>query len=269
VPGRAGWRRHAFAKTKPLPSYLVALAVGPFDIVDGGTAGKNRTPLRYLTPKGRGSETRHAREATPKILEALEDYFGMPYPFEKLDSVALPGNYSFGAMENVGLVTYGVSLILATPAQDTPRFRRTYAGIAAHEIAHMWFGNFVTLAWWDDIWLNESFASWIGGKTVFRLNPEWDTGASRANNRGLAIATDRLASSRSVRNPINSKEDLEGAFNAITYQKGSAVLEMFEAWLGRNEFRAGVRDYLQRRAWGSATSTESGSAPDPFADPLA
>src|SRR5260221_1961993 len=159
-------------------------------------------------------------------------------------------------MENVGIITYGVSRLLATPVQETAPFRRRYVGIAAHEIAHMWFGDFVTLAWWDDIWLNESFASWIGAKTVFRFDPAWDTGESRARNRGLAIATERLASARRVRNPVNSKEDLEGSFDSITYQKGSAVLEMFEQWIGRSEFRAGVREYLKAHAHGSATSAD-------------
>jgi len=270
VPGRAGWRRHVFAKTKPLPTYLVALAIGPFDVVDGGTAGKNATPIRFLAPKGRGNEARFAKEATPRILEMLEDYFGSPYPFEKLDSVALPGNYAFGAMENVGLITYGVNLILATPANETARFRRNHVSLAAHEIAHMWFGNYVTPAWWDDIWLNESFATWLGEKTLFQFDPSWDTGSSRARDRGLAIATDRLASARRVRNPVNDEKDLEGVFDSITYQKGGAVLEMFEAWLGKREFRSGVREYLRQHAWGSATSSDffravaaaSGKGPD-------
>jgi aminopeptidase N len=273
VPGRAGWRRHAFARTKPLPSYLVALAVGPFDVVDGGAAGMNKTPLRYLGPKGRGADLRYAKEVTPRILELLEDYFGMPYPFEKLDSVTLPGNYSFGAMENVGLITYAQRLLLATPAQETERFKRGYVSVGAHEIAHMWFGDLVTLAWWDDVWLNEAFATWIATKTMYRFNPQWDTGESRARNRGSAIATDRLASARRVHNPVNNKEDLEGAFDSISYQKGAAVLEMFEAWLGPSEFRAGVREYLKRHAEGSATSDDffaaiaaaSGRGPDTLA----
>jgi alanyl aminopeptidase len=256
APGHTGWTRHAFAPTKPLPSYLVAFAVGPFDVVDGGTAGAKNTPLRYLVPKGHAAEARHAREATPRILELLEEYFGEPYPFEKLDLVAVPGAYNLGAMENVGLVTYGVSLLIASPLQETPQFHRTFAGFTTHELAHMWFGNYVTLAWWDDIWLNESFASWIGAKTAYRMNPAWDTGAARARNRSFAITTDRLASTRPVHNSVESKEDLEGSFSSITYQKGSAVLEMFEAWIGRNEFRAGVRDYLKQHAYGSATSSD-------------
>ena len=256
VPGRAGWRRHAFARTKPLPSYLVALAVGPFEVVDGGTAGMNKTPLRYLAPKGRAADVRYAKEVTPRILELLEEYFGMPYPYEKLDHVTMPGNYQFGAMENVGLITYSQRLILATPAQETERYRRAWVSVSAHEMAHMWFGDLVTLAWWDDVWLNEAFATWMARKVMFRFNPQWDTGEERAGSRGFAIGTDRLASARRVHNPVNSKEDLEGAFDAISYQKGAAVLEMFEAWIGRSEFRTGVREYLKQHANGSATSAD-------------
>ena len=253
---RPGWRRHEFARTKPLPSYLVALAVGPFDVVDGGTAGINRIPLRYFAPKGRGAETRYARESTPRLLELLEAYFGMPYPYEKLDAVSIPQSVNFGAMENVGMITYGTFLLLATPREETFRFKRRYAAVAAHEIAHMWFGNLVTLAWWDDVWLNEAFASWIGQKILYRFKPEWDTGDWRARSRGAAIAIDRLASARRVHNPVLAKGDVDSGFDSITYDKGSAVLEMFEAWLGKENFRKGVRDYLKGHAFGSATSRD-------------
>ena len=253
---RPGWRRHEFARTKPLPSYLVALAVGPFDVVDGGTAGIDKTPLRYFALKGRGAETRYAREATPRLLELLEAYFGTPYPYEKLDAVSIPQSVNFGAMENVGMITYGTYLLLATPREETFRFKRRYAAVAAHEIAHMWFGNLVTLAWWDDVWLNEAFASWIGRKILYRFKPEWDTGEWRARSRGAAIAVDRLASARRVHNPVVAKGDVDSGFDSITYDKGSAVLEMFESWLGKENFQKGVRDYLKTHAFGSATSRD-------------
>ena len=256
IAERPGWRRHEFAATPPLPTYLTALAVGPFDVVDGGTAGVKRTPLRYLTAKGRGAETRYAREATPRLLESLEQYFGTPFPFDKLDSLALPETVTFGAMENVGLVTYGAQLLLAAPLQETPRFRRSYTSVAAHEIAHMWFGNLATMAWWDDIWLNESFATWVGKKTMYKLHPEWDTGGDRARSRSLAIGLDRLDAARPVRNPVASHADLAGLFDSITYDKGGAVLDMFEAWIGEERFRDGVREYLRKHTWGSATSRD-------------
>ena len=254
--GRSGWTRHRFAVTRPLPSYLVAFAVGPYDVVDGGTAGSRKTPLRYLTPKGRGSEARYARESTPALLERLEDYFGTPYPFEKLDAIAIPQLVTFGAMENVGLITYGSQFLLARPHEETERFREVFAGLAAHEMAHMWFGNLVTLAWWDDTWLNEAFASWIATKVAYAYQPKWNNGEYRGQTRSAALAADRLATARRIRNPVGSRNAIDDAFDDITYNKGEEVLSMFEAWLGPGRFRAGVRTFLERHAWGSATSED-------------
>src|SRR5438067_2885231 len=256
APGRAGWTRHEFAQTKPLPSYLVALAIGPFEVVDGGTAGAKRTKLRYFAPKGRGAEARYAKEATPRLLELLEQYFDMPYPFDKLDSVSIPQTVGFGAMENVGMITYGSRVLLAPRREETLAFQRRYVGYAAHELAHMWFGNLVTLAWWDDIWLNEAFASWIGNKTATAFRPEWDNGASLGWARRNALELDRLASARRVRNPVVEKNELFGAFDAITYNKGAAVLSMFEARFTPERFRDGVRRFLKRHASGTATSAD-------------
>ena len=256
VPGRSGWTRHEFGQTKPLPTYLVALAVGPFDVVDGGTAGAKKTKLRYLTMKGRGAEARWAKEVTPRLVELLEDYFGMPYPFDKLDSVAIPQTVGFGAMENVGLITYASFLILAKPHDEIASFRRRYAAIAAHELAHMWFGNLVTLAWWDDIWLNEAFASWMGDKALARLRPEWGRGWSVRYGRARALEMDRLTSARRVRNPVREKNDIPGAFDSITYQKGAAVLAMFENWFSPEAFRQGVSVFMKRHALATATSED-------------
>ncbi|QJR13172.1 Aminopeptidase N [Usitatibacter rugosus] len=256
TPGRPGWKRHAFAATKPLPSYLVALSVGPFDVVEGGTAGRNKTPLRYLAPKGRGAEMRWVKESTPRILEILEDYFGMPYPFEKLDTVTVGQAVNFGAMENVGMITYVESLLLAKPNEETPAFRRRYTAVGAHEIAHMWFGNLVTLAWWDDTWLNESFASWMGDKTVTAFNPEWGSAYPRNVTRNRSLFADRLATARPLHNPVLEKGDIDASFNRLTYDKGAQVLSMFEGWLTPERFRHGVREYMAARAYGSATSQD-------------
>jgi len=256
TPGRQGWTRHEFGITKPLPTYLVALAVGPFDVVDGGTAGAKKTKLRYLALKGRGAETRWAKELTPRLLEILEEYFGVPYPFDKLDTVSIPQSSGFGAMENVGLITYSSSLLLATPREETTQFRRRYAAVAAHELAHMWFGNLVTLAWWDDTWLNEAFASWMGDKVIERYQPEWARGWSVRYGRSYALELDRLPSARRIRNPVLDKNDLSGAFDSITYQKGAAVLSMFESWFSPDTFRQGVRIFLKRHALANATSED-------------
>src|SRR5260221_522111 len=180
----------------------------------------------------------------------------MPYPFEKLDSVSIPQTVGFGAMENPGMVTYAGRLLLATPREETLAFQRRYAAVGAHELAHMWFGDLVTLAWWDDIWLNEAFASWMGDKAAATFRPEWDRGNSVGWLRRSALELDRLASARRVRNPVLEKNDLFGAFDAITYNKGAAVLSMFEARFTPERFRQGVRSFLKRHAWGTATSAD-------------
>jgi alanyl aminopeptidase len=247
-----------FAETRPLPSYLVALAVGPFDVVDVGPAGRNKVPTRLLVPKGRGGDTAWARESTPSILALLEDYFDRPYPYEKLDQVAIPG-VGF-AMEHPGLVTYGMGSMVQRAEEDTISSRRGWAGVCAHELAHQWFGDLVTMAWWDDLWLNEAFASWLGQKTTDRFKPEWGGATSRVASRSSALQQDSLASARRIREPITSKHDIKNAFDGITYSKGQAVLEMTEAWLGEESFRGGVRAYLKRHAWGNASASDFLSA---------
>lgn len=249
-------KRVKFAPTLPLPSYLVAVGVGPFDVVDGGVAGKNRVPVRYITPKGRGNEARYAAEVTPRLVELLEDYFGQPYPYTKLDSMAIPITVNFGAMENPGLITYRSSMMLSQPGREDESFRQRYVSIGSHEIAHQWFGNLVTMAWWNDLWLNESFATWMARKNVKRFNPEWDSHARSSQERHKAMEADRLMSSRKIRQPIEVREDVENAFDSITYDKGGAVLTMFETLLGEDGFRDGVRRYLQRHAFGNATAEQ-------------
>ncbi len=150
-PAAPGFKRVEFLPTPPLPSYLLAFAVGPFDVLDAPPAGA--LPIRFLAPRGRAGEAAYAAGVTARIVERLEAYFDLPYPYGKLDSVALSVPAGFGAMENAGLVTYGAPLLLAAPADVTPRFQRNYVGLAAHELAHQWFGNLVTMRWWDDLWL--------------------------------------------------------------------------------------------------------------------
>ncbi|MEN3293451.1 MAG: hypothetical protein V7642_2704 [Burkholderiales bacterium] len=252
----ADMKRVRFAKTLPLPTYLVALGVGPFDVVDGGVAGRNNTPLRYITPKGRGVEARYAAKITPQLLSHLEDYFGRPYPYSKLDSMVIPVTVTFGAMENAGLITYRSEIMLARPEREDERFQKRYASVGAHEIAHQWFGDLVTMTWWNDLWLNESFATWMARKTVEKFNPAWDAHSYRQWERHRAMEIDRLASTRQIRQPIESRDDLGSAFDGITYDKGGAVLTMFETWLGESGFRDGVRRYLNRHAFGNATAED-------------
>ena len=252
----SGMKRVRFATTAPLPTYLVALGVGPFDVVDGGTAGINKTHLRYIVPRGRADETRYARTATPRLLELLEAYFDRPYPYAKLDSMVIPITVAFGAMENPGLITYRSGLMLSPPDREDERFQQRYAGVAAHEIAHQWFGDLVTMVWWDDLWLNESFATWMARKIVQQFNPEWEASQWREHERQSAFRTDRLSSTRQIRQAVENPDDLGNAFDRITYDKGGAVLTMYESWLGEAAFRDGVRRYLRKHEWDNATAED-------------
>ena len=249
-----GMKAVRFARTRPLPSYLVAFAAGPFEAVDAGTAGAKKVPLRVIVPHGMTEQAKYAAEATPQLLNTLEDYFGIPYPYDKLDSVAVP--LFGGAMENAGLITYGQSIILAKPAEDSLERRRGYASVAAHEMAHMWFGDLVTTAWWNDIWLNEAFATWMSSKTIGRWKPEWHAEVSAAVATQGAMAIDSLLSARQIRQPALSNGDIANAFDGITYQKGAAVIAMFEHWLSEESFRAGVRGYLSEHADGNAAAPD-------------
>jgi len=252
--GTDNLRTFEFAPSKPLPSYLVALAVGPFETVEARAAGRNKTPVRIITPRGKTSHARYAADVTPEILEWLEDYFGVPYPYEKLDSIAIPVGFGFGAMENAGLVTYIQPLLLSEPEKDSIQRQRAYYSTCAHELAHQWFGDLVTPKWWDDIWLNEAFASWMSSKLVESKKPDWNEDLDAVRSRLSVMGQDGLVSARRIRNPIGSYSDIMSAFDRITYNKGEAVIRMFEAWAGENEFREGVRRYLKRYAWGNASS---------------
>jgi alanyl aminopeptidase len=248
-----GGRLVRFERTEPLPTYLVAFGVGPFEYVDAGRAGTNKTPIRIVTPRGKASRARYARETTGQLLEKLEAYFGMPFPYAKLDQLAIPQTVSFGAMENAGLITWSESILLAEPAQETILFRQLQASINAHELAHQWFGDLVTLAWWDDVWLNESFATWMADRTMIAWKPEWGGEVDRAVATSNVMYQDTLVSARKIRQEILTQDDIDDAFDGITYQKGAAVLTMFEAWVGAEKFRAGVRRYLEAHRWGNAT----------------
>ena len=251
--GDDGLKTVRFAETRPLPSYLVAFAVGPWETVDLGGVGLNSTPTRIVVPRGRLADTGFPAAAYPELFMQLEKWFQIPYPFDKLDHIAIPLTVGF-AMENAGMITYGAAGFLAKPGAETPRYRRGAANVGAHEIAHQWFGNLVTTAWWDDIWLNEAFATWIAEKMVDRWRPDYDHGAARIEERAQAVEADALASARQIREPVNSRGDVRNAFDSITYQKGATVIGMFEGWVGEDTFRRGVHNYLEARRDGSATT---------------
>lgn len=247
---------YKFRETKPLPSYLVAFAVGPFDYVPAGTAGRNHVPVRIVTPKGHAKEAKYAAEITATLLTREEEYFGVPYAYDKLDNVSIPVTFGFGAMENAGMVTYGQTILLADPDRDTLPRQREYASTAAHELAHQWVGDLVTTAWWNDIWLNEAFATWMEQKVLAEWKPEWRTSVEDVDSKLRAEDNDSLVSARKIRQEIKTKDDISNAFDDITYNKGAAVIGMFENWMGPEEFRKGVHNYLLQYSFKNATAPE-------------
>ncbi len=252
-PAGRGWTRHAFAPSEPLPTYLVALAVGDFDVVEATippNAVRSR-PLafRAIATRGQGRRLGFTVAETPKILALAETYFGTAYPFAKLDVIASP--IMGGAMENVGLVTFDDTLLLLdddAPIQQV----RAFGVVMAHELAHMWFGNLVTPRWWDDIWLNESFATWIGNQIGLEWRPDLGTRLLELAEALGAMDEDSLAVGRPVRQPITDSANINAAFDALTYQKGGQIIRMFERYLGPGTFQRGVRLHLDRHRFGTA-----------------
>lgn len=248
-----GLAKRTFATTKPLPTYLLAFAVGPYDLVRADDIPPREgirarpVPLRGVAAGGKGGKLGYALANTPGILGALENYFGVEYPYAKLDIIAAP-QFAFGAMENPGAIVYTERLILLN--EDAPLDqRRAYALVHAHELAHQWFGDLVTPEWWSDIWLNEAFATWMGNKAAHSWNPQGEFGRQtlrRALNS--AMRADSLASAREIRQPVTRNQDIWNSFDSITYRKGGAVLSMFESYLGEKAFRAGVRLHMERYA---------------------
>jgi alanyl aminopeptidase len=251
--GSDGTSTVTFAATRPLPSYLVAWTVGPFDVVDAGKVGSQPTPVRILAIKGRGAQAAFTKANAGPILVLLESYFGMPYPYPKLDFVDVPR--FFGAMENAGLITCAEGELLSPPDRPDINFQRGWGGTIPHEMAHQWFGDLVTTSWWNDIWLNEAFATWMDTLVVDEWQPDWHV-RMNMDRRSGAMRQDSLVSARSIRQPIESLDDIENAFDGITYEKGAAVLRMFELWEGADTFRDGVRRYMKAHADGNATTDD-------------
>jgi cytosol alanyl aminopeptidase len=246
-----GWKTVTFARTKPMPSYLIAIAAGALEYTPvPGTS----IPTRVITVKGQSGLTGITVEQTPKVLAAMEKYFDSKYPYEKLDLIAVP-EYWFGAMENPGLITYAENILVIDPKAATPTQRRSNARITAHELAHMWFGDLVTMAWWDDLWLNESFADWLGDKIADQVYPEYGI----AMNELQSVQGIMNVDASPLTNPIRAKDPHpEEAMRSVgvAYNKGKAVISMFERWLGPEEFRKGVIRYLKAHEWGNAKAAD-------------
>ena len=251
--GLGGREVVTFEETPPIPSYLVALVVGPLASSPEARAGPG--PVRTWSVPEKVGLTGFAQEVALSVLPRLEDYFGLPYGFGKLDQVGVP-DFEFGAMENAGLVVYREAALLLDIATAAVAVQKRVAEVITHELAHQWFGNWVTMRWWDDLWLNESFATWMAYKVVDAWRPRWRIWLDFDQGKGAALQLDSLRSTHPIRAEVRSPEDMGEAFDLITYEKGGAVLRMLEAWLGESAFREGIRLYMRRFARANAVADD-------------
>ena len=254
---QAGWKSITFKRTPPLPSYLLALAVGPFEYT---SVPGTKMPTRVITCQGEKHLAGTTAEIAPRLVAGLERWFGIPYPFEKLDLIAVP-EFAYGAMENPGLITFRDDILLLDGANASPAQRRPNASVTCHEMAHMWFGDLVTMAWWDDLWLNESFADWMAAKVTDEVFPSYKAGLNDLQRIQNVKEGDSEPSTRPIRD--NTSSSSAGLQNVgLVYSKGNAVLSMFERYLGPETFRKGVQAYLKSHAWGNATASDLWKALD-------
>ncbi len=250
--------RHVFEPTFPLPTYLIALAVGPLEIVGAPSLASNSirkvpVPLRGITRRGQGQNLAYALTETPELFRRLEDYFGIAYPYQKLDLIA--STQMGGAMENAGAILFNENLLLLAP--DAPLQQlRSFGVVNAHEIAHHWFGDLVTPVWWDDIWLNESFAQWAGVKIAHAWRPDLGARANLTLDALMAMNIDSQRAGRPIHEPVDDNTRIGSTFDAITYNKGGGVLAMFESYLGEDVFRRGVQQHLRAHPHGNATAND-------------
>ena len=248
-----------FADTMVMSTYLVAFVIGPYDLsepedVDG-------IPLRIAAPRGRLGQSSYAAEAARHALEFSSGYFGIPYPGGKLDHVAVP-DFAFGAMENLGCVTYRDRLLLVDLQRAAQTELQNIATVIAHETAHMWFGDLVTMKWWNGIWLNEAFATFMELTTSEAFRPEWQVWTAFGTGKAAALAVDGLRATRPVEYPVGRPEEAEGMFDVLTYQKGGSVLRMLEQYLGPEVFRKGISHYLATHAYGNTETADLWDALD-------
>ena len=245
-PTGDGRRVVTFAPTMEMSTYLLAFIVGPLEATE--PVDVNGTPLRIIHPVGKGHLTEYALDAGAFCLSFFEDYFAIDYPGDKLDLVAIP-DFAFGAMENMGCVTFREILLLLDPDSSTQQERQTAVDVIAHELAHMWFGNLVTMKWWNGIWLKEAFATFCEMLAVDAYRPDWKRWLAFGLSRAAAFDVDALAATRPIEYPVVSPADAEGMYDLLTYEKGAAAVRMLEQYLGADEFRDGVRHYLRRHSY--------------------
>jgi puromycin-sensitive aminopeptidase len=247
----AGRKTVHFAQTPPLSSYLIALAVGELESSRVTRAG--RTEIRLWHTPGKAHLTRFGLEATRECLLRLERYFGLPYPYAKLDMVAVP-DFEFGAMENAGAVFFRETLLLIDPQRATLGEKKRAAEVICHELAHMWYGDLVTMTWWDDLWLNEAFATWMAFRIVDDWKPEWKMWHDFQHGRAAALQQDSLRHTHPIYCVVDTADEANENFDLITYEKGASVVRMLERYLGPTTFRKGVRRYIRRHREGNTVA---------------
>src|SRR5580765_2960123 len=252
TPGPGDKHTVKFATTAKMSSYLAALVVGNFEYVEGSVDG---IPIRVYSTPGKKEMGKFALDAAEYIVGYYNKYFGIKYPYGKLDLIGLP-DFSAGAMENIGCITFREVLLLIDDKHGSVDLKKTIASVTAHEIAHMWFGDLVTMKWWDDVWLNEGFATWMSSKPLLKWKPEWNFGLDDVSGTGGTLNVDALDSTRPIHQAAETPAQIQELFDGIAYGKAASVLRMLEAYLGEETFRAGINAYLKEHQYGNATADD-------------
>jgi aminopeptidase N len=251
-PVEPNLKQVAFAVTPKMSTYLFVLTVGELERI---TAEADGVTVGVVATAGKAAKGQFALDSGVKLLAWFNDYFGVKYPLPKLDLIAVPGGFG-GAMENWGGITFFESRLLFDPATNPDSARRGIFGIIAHEMAHQWFGDLVTMAWWDNLWLNEGFATWMATKAAEQFYPQWQSWLNGYDQKQYAMALDARRTSHPIQQPIANESEAMVAFDAITYNKGQALIRMLENYLGETAFRDGIRGYMARHAYGNTTTAD-------------
>jgi aminopeptidase N len=255
APVEGGRKKVTFRMSPKMSSYLLFFATGPFERL--AKTSESGAEVGIVSPKGSGEQARFALDSLAPLLTYYGDYFGQPYPLPKLDNVAGPGQSQFfGAMENWGAIFTFERILLDDPRITSDATRQAIYAVQAHEVAHQWFGDLVTMAWWDDLWLNEGFASWMETKASDHFHPDWQPLLGRVDGREAAMSLDAFATTHPIVQTIRTVEDTNQAFDAITYQKGEAVITMLEAYAGADKWRDGLRAYMARHKYGNTRTDD-------------
>lgn len=251
-PVSPGVKRVRFERTPAMASYLVVLCAGEFETLADEVDG---VKVRVVTTEGRSSEGRYAITALKQLLPYYGEYFGLKYPLPKLDLIAVPGAIH-GAMENWGGITFNEAALLFDPARSSQHTKEQVFSIIAHEVAHQWFGNLVTMAWWDDLWLNEGFATWMQNRATDHFNPGWEIWAREDRAKQAAMNLDARATTHPIQQPVKDPAEAASAFDMITYVKAAEIIRMIESYLGETSFRAGIRRYMADHKYSNTATVD-------------